>query len=123
MSEFRVLQVKSHRDARGGLSVLDGTLPFDMKRVYWIYESDGQLRGGHRHHVTRQALIAVQGQVVIDLDDGAHRAAVTLASPDQCLIVEPEDWHTMQFGPGAVLLVIASELFNADDYIDEGYDR
>ncbi|VVE89034.1 sugar 3,4-ketoisomerase [Pandoraea bronchicola] len=123
MSEFRVIQVKSHRDVRGGLSVLDGTLPFDMKRVYWIYESDGQLRGGHRHRVTRQALVAVHGQVVVNLDDGRHQAQVTLASPSQCLIVEPEDWHTMQFGPGAVLLVIASEPFDADDYIDEGYDR
>ncbi|CAN0617637.1 dTDP-6-deoxy-3,4-keto-hexulose isomerase [Burkholderia multivorans] len=123
MSEFRVIQAKTFRDARGGLSVLDGTLPFEMKRVYWIYDCDAQLRGGHRHHITRQALIAVQGQVAVALDDGRHRAEVVLSSPDQCLIVEPDDWHTMRFGPGAVLLVIASEPFDADDYIDEGYDR
>lgn len=123
MSEFRVIQVKTHRDARGGLSVLDGTLPFDMKRVYWIYDCDAQLRGGHRHRITRQALIAVHGEVTVSLDDGTHRSDVTLSSPDQCLIVEPEDWHTMQFAPQAVLLVIASEPFDADDYIDEGYDR
>ena len=55
------------------------------------------------------------------MNDGKHRQDITLCTPGQCLLVEPEDWHTMSFGLGAVLLVMASHLFDKNEYIDEVY--
>lgn len=121
MSHFTLLKLPTFSDGRGALSVLDGTLPFPMKRIYWIYGSDGKTRGGHRHRQTRQALIAVHGSVSIHMDDGLHAEDILLESPDQCLLVDPKDWHTMTFTEGSVLLVIASHSFDRNDYVDEGY--
>lgn len=121
MSHFTLLKLPTFSDGRGALSVLDGTLPFPMKRIYWIYGSDGKTRGGHRHRQTRQALVAVHGSVSIHMDDGLHVEDILLESPDQCLLVDPKDWHTMAFTEGSVLLVIASHSFDRNDYVDEGY--
>lgn len=121
MSEFKVLNLPSFSDARGGLTVLEKALPFEIKRAYWIYNATGQTRGGHRHHQARQALVAVNGEVSVYLNDGKHQTDIVLRSPDQCLLVEPEDWHTMTLGEDAVLLVMASHLFDKNDYIDEAY--
>lgn len=121
MSEFKVFDLPGHRDSRGQLVVLEQALPFVPCRVFWITGSDGQLRGGHRHHRTRQALVAVAGRVVVAMHDGRHRDSITLEAPNRCLLVEPDDWHTMAFGPGAILLVFASTPYDRNDYIDEDY--
>lgn len=122
MSHFTLLSLPTFGDARGSLSVLDGLLPFDVKRVYWIYGADHNTRGGHRHKETWQALVAIAGQVEILMDDGAVQETVSLSKPDQCLLVEPKDWHQMTFGVGAVLLVLASHPFDRDDYIEQCYE-
>lgn len=119
MSDFRVITLQRIADSRGVITVLQDALPFDVRRVYWITDADEQTRGGHRHRVTRQAMVAMTGSVRIDLDDGRHSDSVLLAEPSRCLIVEPEDWHTMSFAPGGTLLVFASHHFDPDDYIDE----
>lgn len=121
MSHFTLLKLPTFSDGRGELSVLDDTLPFPMERIYWIYGSDGKTRGGHRHLKTRQALVAVHGSVSVHMDDGLHAEDILLESPDQCLLVDPKDWHTMTFTEGSVLLVIASHSFDRNDYVDEGY--
>jgi hypothetical protein len=100
---------------------VEDTLPFPIRRVFWITNADGMTRGGHRHHVTRQALIAVAGSIDVYLNDGRHEATVRLAEPSRCLIVEPEDWHTMYFTNAAVLLVMASGPYDRRDYINEPY--
>ncbi len=119
MSDFCVITLQTITDSRGTITVMQDALPFEIKRTYWITGAEGQTRGGHRHHLNRQAMVAVTGSVCIELDDGKHRAHVELSHPSQCLIVEPEDWHTMTFGERATLAVFASHHFDADDYIDE----
>jgi len=121
MSEFRVLDLPSHADARGVLVAMERALPFEVRRVFWISGADGQVRGGHRHHVNRLALVAVTGRVDIFMNDGRKREVVVLDRPSRCLLVEPDDWHTMTFGPGSSLLVFASEPYDVADYIDEEY--
>lgn len=121
MSQFSVMSLPGFADTRGALTVLEDKLPFDIRRLYWIYDAAGETRGGHRHRKTRQALVAVSGRIAIYLNDGAHEATVVLDHPGQCLLVEPEDWHTMAFGEGSVLLVMASEAYDKNDYIDEKY--
>lgn len=119
MSDFQVITLQQIADSRGVITVMEDALPFAVQRVYWITGAGGKTRGGHRHHVTRQGLVATTGCVRVDLEDGKRSGSVTLDGPSRCLIVEPEDWHTMTFGPGATLLVFASHLFDPDDYIDE----
>lgn len=121
MSEFKTLDLPAFADSRGRLTVMQKALPFEAKRVFWIDGADGQTRGGHRHHTTRQALVAIVGRVVVFMDDGRHQAEIVLDRPNICLLVEPDDWHTMAFGPGAILLVFASQPYDVKDYIDQRY--
>lgn len=123
MTHFAQLVLPTFADSRGALTVLEGVLPFSIARTYWIYGSDGQTRGGHRHHKTRQALIAISGTVTIYMNDGVISDNIELNSPSRCLLVEPKDWHTMTFGKGAVLLVISSHPYDRSEYIDTPYDQ
>jgi len=120
----KVLELSTHRDPRGTLTVIEKVLPFDVQRVYYIYGCNDQPRGGHRHHVTTQALVCVHGSCVVDWHDGTKPDAVVLDRPDRLLVVEPQDWHVMRdFTSDAVLLGLASHPFDADDYIYEAYER
>ena len=123
MSDFTIIKLPEFSDARGQLVVMEKVLPFSPQRVFWISGADGQTRGGHRHRVTRQALIAVAGSVAVLMHDGKRLETVTLDRPNQCLLVEPDDWHTMTFSAGAILLVLASAPYDARDYIHENYPR
>lgn len=119
---FTMLQLPTFTDHRGALTVLENALPFEVVRTYWIYGADGQTRGGHRHQYTRQALIAISGQISIFINDGIGKELINLTNPDQCLLVEPKDWHTMTFGPGSILMVLSSHPYDRSEYIDTPYE-
>jgi len=121
-SHFEVLDLPNRTDIRGSLTILDGLLPFDIVRIFWISDADNQVRGGHRHRTTRQALVALAGRVTVFMDDGTVKESIELDKPTKCLIVEPKDWHTMTFGDGAILVVMASREYDASDYIDARYE-
>lgn len=123
MAHFTMLNLPTFTDARGSLTVLEGTLPFAVVRSYWIYGADGQTRGGHRHTHTRQALVALSGTVSLYLNDGITSETIDLSHPGQCLLVEPKDWHTMTFGQGSVLLVMSSHPYDRKEYIDTPYEH
>lgn len=122
MTHFTILNLPTFTDSRGSLSVLEGALPFTAVRTYWIYNAEGQTRGGHRHTHTRQALVAVSGTISVFMNDGVTSDTVELNHPSQCLLVEPKDWHTMTFGPGSVLLVMSSHPYDRSEYIDTPYE-
>lgn len=122
-SAFKLITLPTMSDARGNLTVMDRVLPFEVQRSFWIYGAGGHRRGGHRHHVTSQALVAIAGTVNIFMDDGLSAEVISLSSPDKCLIVEPKDWHYMDFTLGSVLMVFASHGYDKNDYIDEPYAR
>ncbi len=108
-------------DPRGSLTVIDKVLPYEIKRIYYIYNVT-QKRGGHRHKVTTQGLICVKGSCTVFVDDGHTQTTFVLDSPEKCLIVEPKDWHEMDnFSSDAVLMVIASHSYDVNDYIDKPY--
>lgn len=120
MSE--IIKLPTHTDKRGDLTIIEKILPFEIKRVYYIYNCSDAGRGGHRHKKNIQALVCVKGSCVIDCNNGIEKKSVTLNKPDEALLLLPEDYHTMHsFTRDAVLLVLASEYFDADDYIDEDY--
>lgn len=117
----RLINIPRFDDERGSLCVIEDLLPFVVKRFYYIFNVKSE-RGGHRHKLTRQALICLSGSCEIFVDNGKYSEIYILENPDECLLVEPDDWHTMSnFSYGSTLLVIASELFDKNDYIHEPY--
>lgn len=114
-----VIDLQTISDSRGALTVIEKVLPFKIKRVYYMYDVKA-LRGEHRHKKTVQALIAVSGECKVNVKNREIDEEYLLDSPSKCLIVNPEDWHCMyEFSTDAVLLVLASEFYDPDDYISE----
>ncbi len=118
----RMISLKTFTDERGNLTVIERTIPFDIKRIFYIYGVDNSVRGGHRHKKTIQAAICIQGNCQILCDNGKEKDIFNLDQPSECLILEPDDWHQMyNFSRNAILMVVASENFDPDDYIYEPY--
>lgn len=116
------INLKTFTDARGNLTVIERVLPFDIKRVFYIYGVDESVRGGHRHHKTVQAAICIKGSCVISNNDGTKKEEFVLDAPHKCLVLETKDWHQMHhFSKDAILMVFASELYDEKDYIFENY--
>ena len=114
----KIIEIPTFEDERGFLTVMEDILPFKIERIYWIYGADEQTRGGHRHRITKQALVTVAGTVNLKINDGRKETLFVLDNPSKCIIVEPEDWHTMFFKNHAVLLVFASHAYDKKDYIE-----
>jgi len=119
----KIIQLPTFNDERGNLTIIEKVVDFDIKRVYYIYGTDGKQRGGHRHKKTRQLLISISGSCSVFCQNNLKQEEIfILNNPKKCLIVEAEDWHTMQdFSKDCILLVLASEYYDVDDYIDEKY--
>lgn len=114
---------RHHSDRRGNLTVVENmaTVPFDIKRVYYLYDvPGGASRGGHAHKEMSQLIIAASGSFTVTLDDGAIKRSFLLNHPYQALHVVPGLWRTLDdFSSGAVCMVLASELYSEEDYIRE----
>jgi dTDP-4-dehydrorhamnose 3,5-epimerase-like enzyme len=118
-----IIDLKTFTDKRGNLTVIEKTIPFEIKRIFYIYGVDDSVRGGHRHHKTIQAAICIAGKCTIFNNNGEKQEVFELDSPSKCLILKPEDWHEMyNFTKDAILMVLASEYFDEKDYIFENYD-
>lgn len=119
-----ILDLKTFTDARGNLTVIEKVIPFSVLRIFYIYGVDDSKRGGHRHHKTKQAAICIKGSCTIYNNDGIKEETFFLNSPSKCLLIDPNDWHTMyDFTPDAILMVLASEYFDNNDYIFEPYAK
>ena len=118
-----LIHLKSFSDNRGHLTVIEKEIPFEIRRVFYIYGVDNSVRGKHRHKKTIQAAICISGSCRIWNNNNNHVVRdFLLDSPENCLIIDPEDWHYMyDFSKDAILLVLASEYFSPDDYIYEPY--
>ncbi len=118
-------QFPPHGDDRGQLVAIEAMkdLPFEVKRVYYIYDTlSGVRRGFHAHKCLQQILVCVSGSCKIHLDDGTDTAEVVLDKPNEGLYIANNMWREMyDFTPGAVLLVLASEYYDEADYI-RNYD-
>lgn len=112
---------RHHSQRKGDISVIENgeTIPFDVKRIYYLYDvPGGESRGSHGHKNLEQLILAVSGAFTVTLDDGNVRRTFTLNRPYQGLLVKPGIWRTLDdFSSGSVCLVLASEKYQADDYI------
>ena len=112
---------KHHSDRKGNLSVVENgrTLPFDVKRVYYLYDvPGGESRGAHAHRDLEQLIVAASGSFKVTLDDGKSKRSFFLNRPYQGRYVKPGLWRDLEdFSSGAVCMVLASEVYDAADYI------
>ena len=110
-----------HGDDRGQLVAVETLkdIPFEVKRVYYIYDTQpGVRRGFHAHRELEQVLICVHGSCKIHLDNGTDTAEVLLDKPSEGLYISNDMWREMyDFSDGAVLLVLASQYYDERDYI------
>ena len=124
--QINKIQFQRHGDARGMLVALEENkeIPFKIKRVYYLYDTLADVtRGFHAHKSLQQILICVHGSCKIRLDDGRDKGIVTLDTPDEGIYVGNNMWREMfDFSPDAVLMVLASELYDEKDYI-RNYDE
>ena len=116
-----LIPLQIHGDDRGSLIALENghNLPFDVKRVYYIYGTEsGVSRGFHAHKKLRQMLIAVSGSVEIHCEMHSQKTVYLLDTPDKALLVEGMVWHTMEkFSPDCVLMVLADDYYDENDYV------
>jgi hypothetical protein len=120
----QLINLQTFTDKKGNLTVIEKIIPFDVKRIFYIYGMDDSVRGGHRHHRTVQAAICLKGSCKIYSTEGNTESRFKLDSPAKCLIIYPQDWHIMyNFTADAILMVLASEYFDPKDYIFEKYAK
>lgn len=116
-----VIELPKKEFPTGNLTPVQGceNLPFDIKRVFYLYDiPGGEARGAHAHKKCHQFLIAASGAFEVVLDDGINKRTVTLNRPYYGLHVPPGIWAAEQgFSSGAICLVLTSEMYDAEDYI------
>ena len=122
----QVITLDKHHHVNGNLTVVENgkLIPFDIKRVFYIYDvPGGEERGGHSHKKLQQVIVAISGAFDVLLDDGVNQRSVTLNRPYQGLLVAPGVWSKQHnFSSGSVCLVLASDHYCEEDYVRD-YDQ
>ena len=124
VNDCHIIDIRKFTDNRGYLSVIEGgdDIPFEIKRIYYLYMVPEAARGAHAHKQLQQLLVATSGSVDITLDDGKEKKTFHLDRPWKGLLVVPGLWRDLDnFSGGTVLMCLASEHYEAEDYIRD-YD-
>jgi dTDP-4-dehydrorhamnose 3,5-epimerase-like enzyme len=118
---YRILEFNDLGDKRGGLVAIEGAknIPFEIKRVYYIFDTaEGVRRGYHAHRKLKQVIVAISGGCKFALDDGKERVEVLLNDPRKGLYLEGTIWREMvDFTRDCVLLALADDYYDENDYI------
>lgn len=119
--EYKIIDFDVKGDSSGSLIALESNkdIPFDIKRVYYVYDTqDSAIRGKHAHRKLEQVIICISGECDFILDDGKKRETIHLNSPTQGLHITHNTWREFtNFTKNSVILVLASELYDETDYI------
>lgn len=120
LANCRIIDLPRINDPRGNLTFIEGNrhIPFEIRRVYYLYDvPQGAERGGHGHKALHQLIIAMSGSFDVHLDDGYTKKTLHLNRSDQGLYLCPMIWREIDnFSPGAVCAVLASDLYDEQDY-------
>jgi len=121
---IEIINLPKVEDYRGNIAVIENdVVPFEIKRVYYLYDVPSSAkRGGHAHKEQLELLIALSGSFDVILKDGKTTQTVTLNKPDKGLLIKTNMWRELEnFSSGSVCLVVVSDVFKEEDYIRE-YD-
>jgi len=126
LNNCRIIELPKMTDPRGSLSFVENgnQIPFDIRRVYYLYDVPaGAERGGHAHKELNQLIVAMSGSFDIVLDDGSEKKRFQMNRPYYGLYVCPMIWRELDnFSSGAVCMVLASSLYDENDYYRD-YDE
>ncbi|ALC16460.1 WxcM domain-containing protein [Desulfuromonas soudanensis] len=126
ISDCEILELPKISDVRGNLTFIEGKnhIPFDIKRVYYLYDVPGGAeRGGHAHKALHQLIVAMSGSFDVVLDDGHGKKRIHLNRSYQGLYVCPMIWRELDnFSSGSVCMVLASNFYDESDYYRD-YDQ
>ena len=125
VNDCQLVDIRKYSDTRGYLSVIENDIdvPFEIKRIYYLYMVPEVARGAHAHKELKQLLIATSGSVDVIMDDGINKSTFHLDKPWKGLLVAPGLWRDLvNFSGGAVLMCLASEKYDAADYIRDYND-
>jgi WxcM-like, C-terminal len=117
---IEIISIPKIEDYRGNLGVIEkNTIPFEIKRVYYLFDvPSNAARGGHAHKEQLELLIAISGSFDVILNDGITKKTITLNKPDKGLLINTNVWRELDnFSSGAVCLVLSSGEFEEEDYI------
>lgn len=120
VDDCRIIDIRKYTDTRGYLSVIEGgkDIPFEIKRIYYLYMVPEAARGAHAHKQLQQLMVAMSGSVHVTLDDGINKKTFVLDKPWKGLHVVPGLWRDLDnFAGGTVCMVLASEHYAEEDYI------
>jgi len=116
-----IIDVSKISSNRGNITIVENEInvPFNVKRVYYLYDvPGGESRGGHAHYELEQYIIAASGCFDVILDDGKNKKRVTLNRPNLALHIVPGLWRELDnFSSGSISMVLASEVYDEKDYI------
>ena len=118
-----IIKLKTFKDSRGSLTVIEDEIPFAVKRIFYIRNSFTVARAGHRHKKNIMALVCLNGTCHVKNNNGKEQEIFKLSNSNECLILQPEDWHLLQLNPNGILLVLCSELYDENDYIFKKYEQ
>lgn len=120
LSEIQLIEIPVVEDLRGNLGFIqNGFLPFDFKRIYYLFDvPSSAFRGGHSHIDQQEILIALSGSFEVVLNDGFEKKAFLLNKPNVGLLIPTGIWRELQnFSSGSVCLVVAQDVFDEEDYV------
>jgi len=116
-----IIELPKIHNRAGNITVIENNknIPFDVKRVFYIYDiPGGEDRGAHAHKVCHQFLVAASGSFEVEIDDGINKRTITLNRPFYALHIPPGIWASEKgFSSGAICLVLASHKYDEEDYI------
>ncbi|WP_111684616.1 sugar 3,4-ketoisomerase [Winogradskyella tangerina] len=124
LTHTQLIEIPKVHDERGSLAVVEkDIIPFEIKRVYYLYDvPTDSFRGGHAHKKQQSVVIALSGSFEVIIDDGHTRQRIMLNKPNQGLYIPTDIWREIDnFSSGAVCLVLASTNFDASEYVRD-YD-
>jgi hypothetical protein len=121
MGKFKLISIPKITDERGNLSFLQypSSLPFELKRVYWIYDiPGGEYSGGHAYYKQSELIIAVSGSFDVVINDGSSETIINLNRSYNALYLPPKHWRNIEnFSTNSVLLICSDSFFSESDYI------
>lgn len=117
-----LVHLQTIQNPKGKLTVFEKLLSGGIRRVFYIYDSENEVRGGHRHRYSTHAITCIVGECKVYVNNGESEEIFVLDSPEKCLILNPEDWREMfDLKTNSVLLCISNQYYDPDDYVTIPY--